>query len=176
MPSTRQSHAAPGSGVLWRGSPRRTGCTARAVGKAWPRAGGAGEGAAGASAKYRLFFLLCCRCCQALLPILFLLCILWALGYIAPIVWRLPMALGPRVSTDLLSVRVQPPVTRFSLRLSTTPWKACRRRPHLSDGFFEGPGSSTGRLRQQPPPPAPRTKPHSAPQYRLRRFERCPLW
>src|SRR5262245_51529093 len=33
------------------------GCTARAVGKAWPRAGGAGEGAADASAKYRLFFL-----------------------------------------------------------------------------------------------------------------------
>gem|GEM_PF-2924285 len=29
-------------------------------------------------------------------------------------------------------------------------WKACRRRPHLSDGFFEGPGSSTGRLHQHP--------------------------
>ena len=33
------------------------GCTARAVGKAWPRAEGAGERAAGASAKCRLFFL-----------------------------------------------------------------------------------------------------------------------
>jgi hypothetical protein len=28
------------------------------------------------------------------------------------------------------------------------PWKACRRRPHLSDGFFAGPGSATGCLRQ----------------------------
>src|SRR5919198_6457959 len=29
-------------------------------------------------------------------------------------------------------------------------WKAWRRRPHLSDGFFEGPGSLTGRLHQHP--------------------------
>jgi hypothetical protein len=27
-------------------------------------------------------------------------------------------------------------------------WKACRRRPHLYDGFFEEPGNSTGRLHQ----------------------------
>jgi hypothetical protein len=26
--------------------------------------------------------------------------------------------------------------------------KSCRRRPHLSDGFFERPGSLTGRLHQ----------------------------
>jgi hypothetical protein len=34
-------------------------------------------------------------------------------------VWRLPLALGPRVSNDLLSVRARTPVTRFSMRLST---------------------------------------------------------
>jgi hypothetical protein len=39
------------------GLPRRAACAARAVGKAWPPAGGAGEGAAGAGAKCRLFFL-----------------------------------------------------------------------------------------------------------------------
>jgi hypothetical protein len=27
-------------------------------------------------------------------------------------------------------------------------WKACGRRPHLSDGFFAGPGKTTGRLHQ----------------------------
>jgi hypothetical protein len=26
--------------------------------------------------------------------------------------------------------------------------KRCRRRPHLSDGFFAGPGKTTGRLHQ----------------------------
>ncbi len=63
MSSTRQSHAAPAApcsawlrGALAR-QPRRAGCAARAVGKAWPLAGGAGERAAGAGAKCRLFFL-----------------------------------------------------------------------------------------------------------------------
>jgi hypothetical protein len=27
-------------------------------------------------------------------------------------------------------------------------WKACGRRPHLSDGCFAGPGKTTGRLHQ----------------------------
>src|SRR5215831_6660824 len=34
-------------------------------------------------------------------------------------VWRLPVALRPYVSNDLLSVQARRPVTRFSLRLST---------------------------------------------------------
>ena len=55
MSSTRQNHAAPAApcsawlrGTLAR-QPRRAGGAARAVGKAWPLAGGAGERAAGAS-------------------------------------------------------------------------------------------------------------------------------
>src|SRR5262249_53973051 len=93
----------------------------------------------GAGAKCRLKFLLCCRCCQALLPIFFLPCILWALGYIAPTVWWLPMALGPRVSNNLLSVRVQPPVTRFSLRLSTTPGRPVGGDPIYPTASLKGP-------------------------------------
>src|SRR2546427_261182 len=63
-------------------------------------------------------FLLCCRCCQALLR-LFLPCILWALCHLAPSSLAASLGVGTFVSNDLLSVRVQAPVTRCSLRLST---------------------------------------------------------
>ena len=64
------------------------------------------------------------------------------------LVWRLPVALGPH--------RLQRPSLRAGLHtrhpmLSASfdeSWKACRRRPHLSDGFFARPGSLTGRLHQ----------------------------
>ena len=44
--------------------------------------------------------------------------------------------------------------------------KACGRRPHLSDGFFDRPGNSTGRLHQHQG-----RRGDSAPQYCLRLFE-----
>ena len=63
MSNTRHSHVAPAApcfawlwGALSR-QPRHAGCAARAVGKAWPLAGGAGERAAGASAQCCLCFL-----------------------------------------------------------------------------------------------------------------------
>src|SRR4029453_3267448 len=66
--------------------------------------------------------------------------------------WRLPLALGPSVSNDLLSVRVQAPVTRCALRLLTpvegpeeaTP--SIRRRAAQARNFRGSP----------PPPPQPR--------------------
>jgi hypothetical protein len=73
---------------------------------------------------------------------------LWALGSIASI--------GLAASWGVGTSRLQRP----SLRAGATTrhpilsasfddnWKACRRRPHLSDGFFAGPGSLTGRLHQ----------------------------
>src|SRR5215510_1108252 len=100
----------------------------------------------------------------------FLPCILWALGYIAPTVWRLPMALGPRVSNNLLSVRVQPPVTRFSLRLSTTPGRPVGGDPIYPTASLKGPEV------QRAASTSTKDEPNSAPKYRLRRFELCPLW
>ena len=52
------------------------------------------------------------------------------------LVWRLPMALGPIASNDLLSVRAlnaRHPMLSASFDESG---KACRRRPPLSDGVF----------------------------------------
>ena len=98
-------------------------------------------------AKGRLKFLLCCRCCQASLRI-FLPSGLWALCHMAPI------ALAP--SFDVGTSRLQRPSIRAGSHarhpiLSASfddNRKSCRRRPHLSDGFFDRPGSLTGRLHQ----------------------------
>jgi len=49
------------------------------------------------------------------------------------------MALGPRVSNDLLSVRVQPPVTRFSLRLATPPGRPVGGDPIYPTASLKGP-------------------------------------
>src|SRR4030095_1518493 len=73
---------------------------------------------------------------------------LWALGSIASI--------GLAASWGVGTSRLQRPSLRAGATtrhpmLSTSfddNWTACRRRPHLSDGFFEGPGSLTGRLHQ----------------------------
>ena len=62
--------------------------------------------------------------------------------------WRLPVALRPHVSNDLLSVRAsgaRHPILYASFDES---WKAQRRRPHLYDGVLRRPGISTGRLHQ----------------------------
>jgi hypothetical protein len=78
----------------------------------------------------------------------FLSCILKALCHIAP--------MGLAASCGVRTARLQRPSIRAG---STTrhpilhascdeSGKACRRRPHLSDGFLARPGSSTGRLHQ----------------------------
>jgi hypothetical protein len=103
--------------------------------------------------------------------VFFLPSILWALRHTAPI--------GLAASGGVGTSRLQRPSLRagsnarhpmLSASFDDT-WKACRRRPHLSDGYFAGPGKNTG-----PPPPAPGSKPDSAPRYRLRLFEHGPLW
>jgi hypothetical protein len=97
--------------------------------------------------KRHLKFLLCCRCCQAPLNIFSFLHSLGAVSH------------RPDWSGGFCGVgtsRLQRPSIRAG---STTrhpilyasfdeSWKACGRRPHLSDGFLERPGSSTGRLHQ----------------------------
>ena len=85
-------------------------------------------------------------------------------------VWRLPMALGPRVSNDLLSVRVQPPVTRCSLRLATTTGRPVGGDPIYPTASLKGPEV------QRAASTSTKDEPNSAPKYRLRRFELCPLW
>jgi hypothetical protein len=67
-------------------------------------------------------------------------------------VWRLPSALGPLVSNDLLSVRAlnaRHPMLSASFDDSR---EACRRQPHLYDGFCERPGRITGCLHQYQDP------------------------
>src|SRR4029434_7293564 len=59
--------------------------------------------------------------------------------HMASIGWRLPVALGPRVSNDLLSVRVHTPVTRFSLRLSTTAGRPVGGDPIYTTASLQGP-------------------------------------
>ena len=54
-------------------------------------------------------------------------------------VWRLPVALGPHVSNDLLSVRARRPVTRFSMRLSTRAGRPIGGDPIYSPAFSQGP-------------------------------------
>jgi hypothetical protein len=97
------------------------------------------------------------------------------LAFLAPCVpspqwlWRLPLALRPIVSNDLLSVRAQPPVTRCSLRLSTTAGRPVGGDPIYTTAF------SQARKNNGPPPPAPRPQPDSAPKHCLGLFEFCPL-
>jgi hypothetical protein len=54
-------------------------------------------------------------------------------------VWRLPVALGPRVSNALLSVRVHTPVTRCSLRLWTRAGRPMRGDPISTTACCAGP-------------------------------------
>src|SRR5262249_24053218 len=56
--------------------------------------------------------------------------------------WRLPWALGPSVSNDLLSVRGQAPVTRCSLRLSTTGGRLRGGNPISPTACCAGPAFS----------------------------------
>jgi hypothetical protein len=63
-------------------------------------------------------------------------------GHCAPsprAVWRLPVALGPLVSNDLLSVRAQTPVTRFSMRLSTRAGRPVGGDPIYTTACLAGP-------------------------------------
>jgi hypothetical protein len=102
-----------------------------------------------ASGKGRLNFLLCCRCCQAPWR-MFFSSILWTLCHMAPI--------GLAASCGVGTSRLQRPSIRAGSHtrhpmLSASfdkSRKACRRRPHLSDGFFRWPGNITGRLHQHP--------------------------
>ena len=82
--------------------------------------------------------------------VFFLPCLLWALCHMAPI--------GLAASCGVGTSRLQRPSLRAGLHtrhpmLSASfdkSRKACRRRPHLSDGFFRWPGNITGRLHQHP--------------------------
>jgi len=53
--------------------------------------------------------------------------------------WRLPVALGPIVFNDLLSVRVQTPVTRCSMRLLTRAGRPIGGDPISTTACFAGP-------------------------------------
>jgi hypothetical protein len=88
-----------------------------------------------------LHFLLCCRCCQAPLHTFFLPSIvLFDCGDTWPrSVWRLPVALRPLVSNDLLSVRVHTPVTRFFMRLSTRTESPVGGDPTYPTAALQGP-------------------------------------
>jgi hypothetical protein len=55
------------------------------------------------------------------------------------LVWRLPEALRPRVSNDLLSVRAWAPVTRCSLRLLTRAGKPVGGDPTSPTAALQGP-------------------------------------
>ena len=124
--------------------------------------------AAARGRKWALFFLLCCRCCQAPLRMFFSLHSLGAVPH-APV--GLATCFG--VGTDCLqrpSIRASSKARHPMLSASfDNNWKVCRRRPHLSDGFFAWPGSLTGRLHQH--------QGQSLTQHHWRlRFELCPLW
>jgi hypothetical protein len=69
----------------------------------------------------------------------FLPCMLWALGYRPRLVWRLPVALGPLVANDLLSVQALTPVTRFSIRLSTRAGRPVGGDPIYPTASLQGP-------------------------------------
>jgi hypothetical protein len=108
----------------------------------------------------QLNFLLCCRCCQALVrrfffPAFFGRYVTWP-----RLVWRLPVALGPIVSNDLLSVRVHTPVTQCSLRLSTSAGRpvggdpiyttACFARPEMHRAASTSTQAEAGRSTAKP--------------------------
>jgi hypothetical protein len=54
-------------------------------------------------------------------------------------VWWPPVALGPIVSNDLLSVQAQTPVTRFSLHLSTRAGNPVEGDPIYPTASLQGP-------------------------------------
>src|SRR5712691_4730258 len=76
---------------------------------------------------------------------------------------------GTIVSNDLLSVRAQTPVTRFSMRLLTRAGRPVGGDPIYRRLFCKA------RKFHGPPPPAPRSRGDSAPQYCLCFFEDRPL-
>jgi hypothetical protein len=65
---------------------------------------------------------------------LFERCVTWPRS-----VWRLPVALRPRVSNDLLSVQVETPVTRCSLRLATRVGRPVGGDPIYPTAALQGP-------------------------------------
>jgi len=86
-----------------------------------------------------IFLLLCCRLLSSPLEYFFSLSILWTLCLIVPI----SLAASCGVGTHRLqrpSIRAgtnaRHPILSASFDGSR---KACRRRPHLYDGFFQGP-------------------------------------
>jgi hypothetical protein len=137
---------APAKAVLYRAPPgsealRRAAAAGGGRGQRRRRRVTAGGGVrpGGRGEKGRLDFLLCCRCCQAPLrmfffPACFRRCVTWFRS-----VWQLPVALGPLVSNDLLSVRVQRPVTRFSLRLLTRAGRPVGGDPIYPTACLAGP-------------------------------------
>jgi hypothetical protein len=106
-----------------------------------PRSSSGGRGRRGGGAgKKRAFGF------PSMLPLLssprayvFLPCMLWALGYRPRLVWRLPVALGPLVANDLLSVQALTPVTRCSLRLSTRAGRPVGGDPIYPTASLQGP-------------------------------------
>ena len=170
----RRYHPSSCAGCPGRALPSSASLRAAAAGSRWvleppPSPPPARRARRGAGRKCRVYFLLCCRCCQAPLkiffPAFFRRCVTSPRS-----VWRLPGALGPLVANDLLSVRAQPPVTRFSLRRATRAGRPVGGDP-ISPTVF-------GKTRKYngPPPPAPGPRPHAAPTHRLCRFEFRSLW
>jgi hypothetical protein len=138
-----------------------------------PGAGSSGRTARGTGVRTRdgrLNFLLCCRCCQA--PCVFFspLPSLDAVSHrpdrSGGFLWRWDSS----VSNDLLSVWAQTPVTRFFIRLATRARRLVGSDPIYATASLKSPDGLYGQ-----PPPAPRLRSDSAPQYRLRCFEFCPL-
>jgi hypothetical protein len=125
-------------------------------------------------------------CCQALLRIfspltLFERCILSPRS-----VWRLPVALRPRVSNDLLSVRAPMPTTRFSRRLSTSTGRPVGGAPLSPTASWQGPEKTPGRLHphqgrsltqpQGPPSASLSMAPSGRPPVSLKRQRAMSTW
>src|SRR5215470_13914301 len=64
-----------------------------------------------------------------------------------PLRWRLPLALRPEVSNELLSVRACAPVTRYFMRLATSAGRP-EEATSLYDGVLRRPCTTTGDLHQ----------------------------
>ena len=66
-----------------------------------------------------------------------------------PLRWRLPLALRPEVSNELLSVRAVRP-SPDTLCVFRRQLEGQRRRPHLYNGLLNRPCTTTGDLHQHP--------------------------
>src|SRR6266851_9004347 len=66
-------------------------------------------------------------------------CIPGTLCHLAPMTLAASCGVGTIVSNDLLSVRAQTPVTRFSMRLSTRAGRPVGGDPIYTTAFLQGP-------------------------------------